>query len=167
MEIEPNPNRTYETWTLFLGYNLLNRMNPTAWLTEPEPNRTPRLTIEPNRTRTFNEGFLFHLYFYFCVVTGNVSKFTCNHLTAGVEYTLRVDTFLNNSATDAAQSTTQTTITGMSHQLCSAFDSLTITSCSTCSGLWSHDLGQNCILSQLILWMFYFVIASCVYWLSS
>ena len=46
---------------------------------------------------------------------GNISAFTCSDLTAGVEYTLRVDTFLNNSATYAVHSSTQTTITGMSH----------------------------------------------------
>jgi len=50
------------------------------------------------------------------VCVGNVSEFTCSGLTAGVQYMLRVDTFLNNSATEPVKSVEQNAITGMSRQ---------------------------------------------------
>jgi len=50
----------------------------------------------------------YYYYYYYCglllMYSGHASTHTCSSLTAGVLYTIHVETFLNSSASESAQS---------------------------------------------------------------
>ena len=48
------------------------------------------------------------------VCAGKISAYNCTNLTAGAGYILRVDTFLNDSATQSVESNERKALTGMS-----------------------------------------------------